>query len=960
MNKGIFTLMTAALLTAGSGVTPAFADITPYSTVNKGKTLANGVKFYLQQGTSYYKAVEIKIKNDAKVWSLATTSDASEASVFEVSNYAAIGGQYTFSLSVNGKIISLTSDGAVSSDDASLDKNKFVTTFITEKNKLSEIAEFSASLKDATDLNVTLATSVEELSAKDLNEYNTKGFTFGFAAKTDLVGNAFAQPMYAVGADNGIYFVVDGTEKALKALKEDFEEDQLLDDVTLLKNKDVKVIALNKDKKYDVKAAETTAYQLQVVAGDKISENSAVFTVTEFDQLANPDEYELMIKSPANSANLYVGAVRYTATDTKTYVTTVEDKSQLIHATLGSSTYLAPSVLLKEGIASYVNIYFTSSKESQKDKFQTEYHKYLVAGVRGSSFVFNAEAADDINFTSSTTQWVVTDFDGKYTFTLANEETNQVIELSLQESEVSGEYDIVAAKDGNGNSVSFGNLITAENDFTPKTIADATVKFIPATKANGFLNLTKEEMEAGVRLAFTGKTALIGEKTFYAQIANTNLKPNMDASKQSVISIEKAKQVVVVGEDAVADYLMNVTDIVYLKNGKLVEAKDTLLVPTYKLYFLEDSEDPESDKCYLGNNATFAETNTAEFFFKSVNGAYVMGITDGNIDYNQVIKADIKAVSVNPITGTNFVNTENVYGIEGDDFAYVTVQVNDNSDKTTLPAQPRHASFDNLLGSISMQLNANGINEGVLGETMTFWLDTADSKAVTPFFYISRGIAVAEGEEVPAERMFMYNASDSLSIFNEGSAQATLNPNYKLEGTADNAKIAKVIFRSAKIAAIDTINTVVDGEAAIVAKEANRAEGVLGGLDNFKFGIRLADEAVTDEYVIYSKADERYVYALNGKLGLTDDPREAMIFTLGDEVPTSNESIDAEEASVKVIAGNGVVTVQGAVGQTVTVATVLGKVVANEVVTSDNATIAAPAGVVFVTVGGETVKVAVK
>ena len=64
--------------------------------------------------------------------------------------------------------------------------------------------------------------------------------------------------------------------------------------------------------------------------------------------------------------------------------------------------------------------------------------------------------------------------------------------------------------------------------------------------------------------------------------------------------------------------------------------------------------------------------------------------------------------------------------------------------------------------------------------------------------------------------------------------------------------------------------------------------------------------------------------------------------------------------TVKVIAGNGTVTVQGAAGQTVTIATVLGKAVADEVVASDNATIAAPAGVVFVTVNGETTKVVVK
>ena len=78
------------------------------------------------------------------------------------------------------------------------------------------------------------------------------------------------------------------------------------------------------------------------------------------------------------------------------------------------------------------------------------------------------------------------------------------------------------------------------------------------------------------------------------------------------------------------------------------------------------------------------------------------------------------------------------------------------------------------------------------------------------------------------------------------------------------------------------------------------------------------------------------------------------------EVPTANESIDAKESSIVVVAGNGVVTIQGAAGETAYVRTVLGQTVAETVLTSDNATIAAPAGVVFVTVGNETVKVAVK
>ncbi|CDE62659.1 uncharacterized protein BN646_02106 [Parabacteroides sp. CAG:409] len=78
-----------------------------------------------------------------------------------------------------------------------------------------------------------------------------------------------------------------------------------------------------------------------------------------------------------------------------------------------------------------------------------------------------------------------------------------------------------------------------------------------------------------------------------------------------------------------------------------------------------------------------------------------------------------------------------------------------------------------------------------------------------------------------------------------------------------------------------------------------------------------------------------------------------------DSGATANEEITAE-GNVIVAGANGAVVVKGAEGKNVIVSTILGKVVANEVVSSDNATIAAPQGVVVVSVDGESFKVVVK
>ena len=78
-----------------------------------------------------------------------------------------------------------------------------------------------------------------------------------------------------------------------------------------------------------------------------------------------------------------------------------------------------------------------------------------------------------------------------------------------------------------------------------------------------------------------------------------------------------------------------------------------------------------------------------------------------------------------------------------------------------------------------------------------------------------------------------------------------------------------------------------------------------------------------------------------------------------DEAATGNETINAE--GVKVIAANGGVQIIGAQGKKVVITNILGQTVANTVLSSDNATIAAPQGVVVVAIEGEdAVKAIVK
>ena len=133
----------------------------------------------------------------------------------------------------------------------------------------------------------------------------------------------------------------------------------------------------------------------------------------------------------------------------------------------------------------------------------------------------------------------------------------------------------------------------------------------------------------------------------------------------------------------------------------------------------------------------------------------------------------------------------------------------------------------------------------------------------------------------------------------------------------------------------------------------------MGGLKNFKFRV-IDSEDGDDSYVVRCVANNKYVIAINGQLTVTSDRAGATrFFVETTELPTANEGV--EVSGVKVIAGEGNVTIAGAQGKKVVISNILGQVVANTVIASDNATIAAPAGVAVIAIEGEAaVKAIVK
>ena len=195
-----------------------------------------------------------------------------------------------------------------------------------------------------------------------------------------------------------------------------------------------------------------------------------------------------------------------------------------------------------------------------------------------------------------------------------------------------------------------------------------------------------------------------------------------------------------------------------------------------------------------------------------------------------------------------------------------------------------------------------------------------------------------------------------VSFTDSVAAHATELKNPYLE----DGKYTKLGFVDA-VHGVNDVNIIQNGDTVKTYELTDAAAKV--ALNPVEFAFRIANQETKSFYIeSVDNGKVSYIRWQNGVPVLTTDITDAEEFNVREtsENPTANEEISAEEATVSVVATDGAVIVKGAEGKNVIVSTILGKVVANEVLNSDNETIAAPAGIVVVSVDGESFKVAVK
>ena len=719
--------------------------------------------------------------------------------------------------------------------------------------------------------------------------------------------------------------------------------------------------------------------------GDDLWITNACFTIN--DNFASNDNYpyELVVKDfyYQEKAN-YAGDDDQAHATAKLSVTSYENAYQHLVSYTGSdakhifrlqaSSVVAGKDLLKTTKeAAVYTIQFVNS---------TFNGKYLTAGKDdndpNSQFQFEAKGAAIADTDYPAFQFVITAVDKDNNVTFTNRETGLQIKTMLFKEDGENRYSLSATDNVQGYTVNTKGANTYEVAKDPSTMRainpSMIVKLTPVEvdPYAGFLNVDNKTIRT---LAFA-RDQYDTSNMLYAQVNSDN--ELEDELFTNDINAAAQWQLVKSGE---AEEISRVY-VYYNENTKSIDNApegDKVMAYTYKLQYINDGSETG---LYL------SEVTSAPAALKSVGSAdefIIKENVDGSVSLINADDAFTSKSTTNPTISVATASTEKAveiklnstedgYIYDTDDYVYESISdareiktyLADQPADISWPAHEGHVTIMSDRGNyITMDENRDGIvvNENVAD---TYYLYVTDTKAIVPSFYITKGVAAENGE-----RMFLFNPTDSVAY-------------YVADGTYDRVyqwskENTKVMFKAASINETrDTLTMNVKGETKKIAKDANNNDkNIWGGINRFKWQIIEAADADGYYYIRQTEADnnstespyygndcgisngERYLASWNERLTWSNRDG-AMLFQIENAAaPTANEGVSATE--VKIIATDGAINVKNAAGKNVVVSTILGQIVANEVLTSDNATISVPAGIVIVSVDGEeAVKVNVK
>ena len=629
------------------------------------------------------------------------------------------------------------------------------------------------------------------------------------------------------------------------------------------------------------------------------------------------------------TSGVYVGVIN--DKNDNHLVTTIVDYS--LNFKVADIKLVTTDLLNKEDVPAVYTVQFASdiNETSEEDLYLT--------AVRGASD-FALAVVVDFNEADPMYQFVITAVDKeKGTVTFTNRQTGKDWTTKLYKNEdgtytvyEDGELSIetfdkeTGAGESNNEVVTWdanGKLLNTRVILNKITVEDKFATFVNREEGDGLVTFELAKNSEDVTAFYVG--AKINDD---GKMDNSAVLAYEDAENATQFELIKSEK------PEIVQY-----NYYYMNGDRLTpsEKLDTVAAYTYNL----KAFDAEQDNLYLGgsnaNALSTASTPTSYIIKQNVDGSVSLIKASSDLDnptLNYLSVPTSLKKEKNPAWETAY-NYDYTYKKNS---TLKTFMV-DEDPALSWEAVPQHVSFATNNGNfLTVDANNDAFQtKSENNDDLVFWLDTVYSKQTVPSFYISHA------------GKFLYNAEDSIDV----------NPDrYELE-IASGVSYGKLVFKAGELISSDTLSTTIDGKETLVINADNAPKGIRGGLENFQYQIISAEDG-SDDWLI-RQGRTNYVCQYNNYFYLGSSKKNAVRFTIEkEEAPTANE--DAISASeVKVIAGNGQITIAGAAGKKVVVSNILGQVVANTVITSDNATIAAPQGIVVVAVEGEeAVKAIVK
>ncbi len=752
-------------------------------------------------------------------------------------------------------------------------------------------------------------------------------------------------------------------------------------------------IAVDPDANYDIHEADRAAgigFEFKTVKGDdfnyykgsdkkELSEKGEVyignanFSIVIPNPLTEPESYQLKLADirvlakatdtqHTNKGPVYLGTIK---DQNKNYLLTNNEGVAL--ETTNSTLYYPTGLLNATDAPAIYTIKFVSGEEKVEKEQPSEYNEYLIPYMNTTvsrSYIFATTAQANEN--DPMYQFVINSVDtDNRTVTFYNRLTKAKIALSLYHSEEDADnvYTVFVANEDNKNRVE--DIYVEEVSSTDDKVLDYsnTVELhktkillnkIDNETIDKFAGFMNREEGAGVvkfRLARTAES----EAVFYAgakrdkddKIASGNLRAWEDYADN--FELIKSEDSLMIFNDYVYLYKDDESDNTKDVWRKSVE-KDTVAFYTYTIKLFNDDKDLYMEAAKNGNpGLTSKESDATDFIIKEN--------VDGSVALINAGAASSGAISYGNNDATAFMEVETQYAYviakDDDETAWEMTKylarentsnlltfIEEETGAISLEPVAQHVSFEASEGGYVSAKDGEGkiAIATEVSDDLKFWVEPQDANKNIPSFYIANA------------GRYMYYAQDS--------ADFAVTNRDKYTFGADNAN-TKLIFKAGKLIDANTLQTMIENKPMNVTEKGNSAKTEVSGLNNFLYQI-IKFDASSDEYVIRNVGNHMYVRNINGQLTLTTFREDALQVTVTtEETPTANDEISTSE--VKVIAGAGQITIAGAAGKKVVVSNILGQVVANTVITSDNATIAAPQGIVVVAVEGEeAVKAIVK